>query len=136
MPWQSSGQCDRLLQQYVKALAKINVTRILILKFSAKKALFCKLLKTQNLGRFHNKFCSQTYTIILKNQKENIFFVYPLMSALVVQWVVWQTVSKRGVGLIPIRHSGLGHYTEHMIEVTQLVYNQNIICNCIVINKN
>ena len=39
-------------------------------------------------------------------------------------------------GSVPsTRDYALCHYTEHMVEVTQLVYNKNIICNFIVINK-
>ena len=40
--------------------------------------------------------------------------------------VLWQ---------MSLTDSGLRHYAEHMVEVTQLVYNSNIICDCIVIKK-
>ena len=54
--------------------------------------------------------------------------------ALEIQRILCQTISVRVVGSIPTRNSGLWHYSKHMIEFTQLVYNSNIICNCIVIN--
>ena len=53
----------------------------------------------------------------------------------VILMVKLRQINVRVVGSIPTWDSGLWHYTEHMVQVTQLVYNSNIICICIVINK-